>query len=302
LRVVEEEGNEILNYGSRVMNINFIYRLSFYRLTYTRPQKIIISLLFPCSCSRPLLTAATTTLADVLRSTDVPISYCETAKNYNNYWREQSASTVASLGAGVKKFKVQEFPGIKRLKQTYADFNGALENWLPYQSDVFDQMVNANAHIILGEDYSKCISFVMEHWCWKTLLTEVLMLAYRGCGKSTLLVGAAASFIKNIPNYNAMIYSGNMDKGSDLIDNIAATLEYMMGKDEDFSEKYRMRRNKKVIMIYSLDGKDKRFIRAASSISKNVSRGWKHTTYHLLRSPRIFSFLQGIYIYIYRVG
>ena len=203
----------------------------------------------------------------------MPIKYQRTRAEYLQYWRNESLQQAAAVNTGTRVARPPEWPGMLRLRRVQRDFDRAVAAWQPYQSEVFGQMVHANIEHILGVDYVDCISFVMQKRGWtKAQINEVLVLAYRGCGKSTMLAAAAAAFLKNIPQYSAMVYSGNMRKSIDLIDNIWVALQAMLERDPDFRANFIVRKTSTDISIQERNGHDIRTLRACSSISKNVSQ------------------------------
>jgi len=125
--------------------------------------------------------------------------------------------------------------------------------------------------LILGNDYADCISWVMDQRGWTKIVDEVLILAYRGSGKSTVISASVAVFLKGIPSYDAMVYSGNVRKSRDLLDNIWSVYTRLVERDQEFRDAYIGRKTQDCIIINKRDGTDNRTVRAASSISRIVS-------------------------------
>lgn len=217
------------------------------------------------------LNKRTCDVIDVLRRRP-PISYEYTLTAFHRHWIQRCEDEANRLADGRKIRRLPENPGVRRIKKIVKDFNEALDTWQSYQSDVFFNMLNCNKKLILGEDYINCVSMINEQYGWKDEPDECLVIAYRGSGKSTLLVHVVAAFLKNIPNYDAMTYSGNFSKSKDFLNGIWNAFQNMINVDPEFKETFLVSKTTTQISVWSTDIniKDKRTIRATSSLSKNV--------------------------------
>jgi len=192
------------------------------------------------------------------------ISYDKPLEGCLKFWRKKTEDYAMALIVGKRHVEPARFPGVARLYMVRSDFASAIEEWQPYQSDVFEMFVNANIINILGSDSDMCLEHVMKDGGWVEVPDEMLVLASRGSGKSTLLSIAVASFLKNIPNYSAMVYSGLKEKSVDLLNSICAAFEGMRFRDENFRDSARVIRLKESITVYVSDD-DIRQINCSSS-------------------------------------
>lgn len=191
-------------------------------------------------------------LSDVFKIS-IPISYERTFRMCLGFWKNKTSKAAQALLTGKRYVEPPQFPGIVRLHSTRNDFTFGVEEWQPYQSEVFEMFVNANILNILGEDSDMCLESVMRDSGWVDIPDEELVLASRGSGKSTVLAVSAAAFLKNIKRYTAMVYSGIKviffffllttlpdgslplkEKSEDLLNSIYAAFEGMRNRDEDF--------------------------------------------------------------------
>lgn len=211
-----------------------------------------------------------------------PISYERTLSEFRRHWIQLCKDKADRLASGRKICRLLENPGVMRIKRIVRDFNSALDTWQSYQSDVFFNMLNCNKQLVLGNDYINCVSMINEQYGWKDEPDECLVIAYRGSGKSTLLVHVIAAFLKNIPNYDAMTYSGNLPKSKDFLNGIWSAFQNMINSDTEFKDAYFTTKTSTQISVWAKDDsiKDKRTIRTTSSLSKNVSK-----YFFFIRSP-----------------
>jgi hypothetical protein len=179
-------------------------------------------------------------------------------------WSDKSLKASRAAAAGLKCVEPIQYPGVARLHAIRKDFEGAVNMWQPYQTRVFDMLVNANLKNILGADCDRCLERVMRDSNWLDVPDEMLVVAARGSGKSTMLASAVAAFLKNIPNYTAMVYSGIQTKGNDLLNSIYTAFMGMCARDVSCVVT-RVRKTATIISFTSADG-DTRQINAASSL------------------------------------
>jgi hypothetical protein len=193
-----------------------------------------------------------------------PISYDGTLRKCMDFWRKKTRDYAVALVSGRRHVEPAQFPGIVRLHLLRADFASGIAEWQPYQSAVFEMFVNANIINILGTDSDMCLESVMRDGGWTDVPDEMLVLASRGSGKSTLLAVAVAAFLKDIPGYSAMVYSGIKEKSVDLLNSIWAAFEGMRMRDEDFKNSVATNKTKDTITI-CVNGTDMRQIHCSSS-------------------------------------
>lgn len=192
-----------------------------------------------------------------------PISYEEVLRLEMDVWSDKSLKAAQAAAAGQRCVEPVQYEGVARLHAIRRDFGAAVAMWQPYQSMVFEMLLNANIPNILGKDCDRCLERVMRDSKWTDVPDEMLVVAARGSGKSTMLACAVAAFFKNIPDYTAMVYSGIQSKGNDLLDSIYAAFIGMCEKDPTFAPEHI--RKTATTISFSVDG-NVRQIRAASSL------------------------------------
>jgi len=179
-------------------------------------------------------------------------------------WEKKAIKKSESLLRGIKYEDEIKCPGLRRLYNIRKDFQGAIECWQMYQWDAMENMIHANINHILGTDLYQLERVARDsRWVGKPP-NELLLQAARGSGKSTLLSAMAATFIKNIPNYNAMLYSGIQTKSVDLLNSVYASLYGMISKDP-YCNVREIKKTKDIIRLV-MDDNDCREIRAMSAL------------------------------------
>jgi len=146
-----------------------------------------------------------------------------------DYWVSKRVQLLDRLrpgggagGAGVRAGP-GGFDGVALMKKMYDDFFSLQPLptcWEPYQVEVFDRMCNVLVKEILGGDADRCLEDVMNEHRWKSVESELLVVAPRGSGKTNLMQKAAATFFVNIPGFSCCVYAGTKNKGQDVYNGI----------------------------------------------------------------------------------
>lgn len=136
------------------------------------------------------------------------------------YWQNKTDEHTEAFRNGVRPATTTVRTGVQRLHNIREDFKSLVPEWHPRQAEAFDQFVNVNIRLILGDDAETCLPAVMAENGWSDIKTELFVMAVRGTGKSAVSTAIAATFLWNIPNYNATVFAGIATKSVDSLDGI----------------------------------------------------------------------------------